>query len=147
MIVGDLDTLEESRLDCQTGLHRKPLQAELPSRCPSVGTRSPDHRTHCTHSMLSTGTWCSPLEERGAKITKISLFGLITTLEMNIHLTAVFLIRPIYTVLLQVTPAVQVNTLPAVTGELLGGAGAGHQGALWSHHWSSCDAWVDTGKQ
>lgn len=64
----DLDMLEGNRPDCQTELHHRPLPAEPPSVCPSAGTRSPDHRIHCMHSMLSTWTWCSPLEERRRRV-------------------------------------------------------------------------------
>lgn len=138
---------EGSRLDCRTGLHHRPLLAGLPAVCPSAGTRSPDHRTHCTHSMLSMGTWCSQLEVRrgeegevrkkdGAKIPASCLLRWV-----GINLTTVFLIRSIHTVPLQVTSAVQVNALATATRELLGGAGAGRWWALWSHRWSGCGAW------
>lgn len=44
------------------------------------------------------------------------------------YLTTVFLVRPVRTVPLQVTPAVQVNALPAGAGELFAGTRAGD---LW----------------
>lgn len=66
--------LEGNRLDCRTELHHRPLPAEHPSVCPSAGTGSPDHRTHCTHSTLSMRTWCSPLEERKGMWKNISIF-------------------------------------------------------------------------
>lgn len=81
----DLDMHEGNSLDCQTELHHRPLLAELPSVCLSAETRSPDRRTHCKHSTLSTGTWCSPLEEReGNEMRWDALFSLIITFEVGI---------------------------------------------------------------
>lgn len=81
----DLDMHEGNSLDCQTELHHRPLLAELPSVCLSAETRSPDRRTHCKHSTLSTGTWCSPLEERkGNEMSWDALFSLIITFEVGI---------------------------------------------------------------
>lgn len=57
--------LEKSRLDCQTEQRHRCLQAAPPSVRPSAETTSPSHMTHCMHSRLSMGTWCSPLEVRG----------------------------------------------------------------------------------
>lgn len=65
---------------------------------------------------------------------------LISTSEVVLYLTTVFLIRSIRTVPLEVTSAVQVNALPTGTRELLGRTRAGHKGALWSHCWSGCGA-------
>ena len=81
----DLDMLEGNTLDCRTGPHRRPLQAEPPSVCPSAGTRSPDHRTRYRRSRLSTGTWCSPLEERKRLVkNQIWIFScLITNSEVE----------------------------------------------------------------
>lgn len=81
----DLDMHEGNSPDCQTELHHRPLLAELPSVCLSAETRSPDRRTHCKHSTLSTGTWCSPLEERkGNEMRWDALFSLIITFEVGI---------------------------------------------------------------
>lgn len=53
------------------------------------------------------------------------------------YLTTVFLVRPVCTVPMQVTPAVQVNTLPAGTGELFAGTWAGD---LWGDGRTGCGA-------
>lgn len=54
--------------------------------------------------------------------------------ERTAKLTAVFLIRAVDTVPLEVTSAVQVNTLPTGTGKLFGRAGAGGLRRGW---WSA----------
>lgn len=59
-----LDMLEENTLGCQTELHHRNRQAQLPSECLSVGTENPDHRKRCKNSMPSRRTWCSPLQEK-----------------------------------------------------------------------------------
>lgn len=140
----DQDMLEGSRLYCQTGRRRRLLQAEPPLVCLSAETKSPDHMTHCTHSKLSKGTWCSRLEVR-RRTSQLKLYISVWTHHQlwsarTEQLTTVFLICPIHTVLLQVTPAVQVNTLPTVTVELLGRARAGPQRLLGGHHWFDCAA-------
>lgn len=142
----DLDMLEGNRLDCQTELQHRPHLAEPPSVFPSAGTGSPDHTIHCTHSTLSKRTWCSPLEERKREeMKKYQGFPvLLCIFKVDTSLTTVSLIWSIHTVLLQVTSAVQVNTLPTGTRELFAGAGAGHP---WSDCRSGCGAWEDMGIQ
>lgn len=66
----DLDMLEESRLDCQTELRHKILLAGRLLKCPSGGTRSRGHRSHCRNSRRSTVTLCSPLEDSRTDVNK-----------------------------------------------------------------------------
>lgn len=56
---------------------------------------------------------------RRTRLQHTFLFGLITSFAADSQPTAVFLIRAVHTVPVQITPAVQVNTLTTGTGELL----------------------------
>lgn len=71
------------------------------------------HALHAVHVDMMQSTRRE--EKKGVTKYLRVLFCLITNLEVSIYLTAVFLIRSIHTVLLQVTSAVQVNALPTGT--------------------------------
>lgn len=76
---------------------------------------------------------------------QISLVSRTGSTERSAKLTAVLLIGAVHTVPLEVTPAVQVNTLPTGTGELFGRAGAGdlRRGRWSAGSWEHRAQWAN----
>lgn len=76
----------------------------------------------------------------GQTWTRLTMRTVFT--EHAAKLTAVVLIRAVDTVPVEVTPAVQVNTLPAGTGKLFGraAAGGGRGRGGWRGGWRSAGA-------